>query len=181
MTTFALTAPRSRGATIAGIFAFVVLLSLASQVALPIPGTPVPVTLQPLIVVLAGLWLGPVAGAASMGVYLLAGALGLPVFAPIGLPGLARFMGPTAGYLFAYPVVAAVAGFISERVTGYRGRAIAAMAGMVVLFLGGISWLAIQTGNPRQAFALGLTPFAAFDVVKALLAAAIAPSRSRSA
>ncbi len=69
-----------------------------------------PITLQPLVVVLAGMWLGPVAGAASMVLYLLAGAAGLPVFSPFGAPGIARFFGPTGGYLFAYPVAAFVAG-----------------------------------------------------------------------
>src|SRR4029077_20419480 len=76
---------------IVGIVGFAIALAAASQVAIPLPFTPVPITLQPLVVVLAGLMLGPVAGAASMVLYLAAGAAGLPVFAPIGAPGIARF------------------------------------------------------------------------------------------
>ncbi|HET7187408.1 MAG TPA: biotin transporter BioY, partial [Gemmatimonadaceae bacterium] len=107
MTTLALAArsPRTRALSIvvaAGA------LALAAQFALPIPGTPVPITLQPFVVVLAGLLLGPVDAAAAMVLYLVAGAAGLPVFAPIGAPGLARLLGPTGGYLLAYPVAAAV-------------------------------------------------------------------------
>src|SRR5205814_7619144 len=91
--------PRDARLTIAGIAGFSIALALASQVAIPLPFTPVPITLQPLVVVLAGLMLGPVAGAASMLLYLAAGAAGFPVFAPIGAPGIARFLGPTGGYL----------------------------------------------------------------------------------
>ena len=112
--TLAITRRPSRVAAI-GIVGFAVALALASQVAIPIPGTPVPITLQPLVVVLAGMWLGPVAGAASMILHLAAGAVGLPVFSPYGAPGLARFVGPTGGYLFAYPIAAFVAGALSLR------------------------------------------------------------------
>src|SRR5687768_10073277 len=100
---------RRRGLSLVGIAGFAVALAAASQVSIPLPNTPVPITLQPLVVVLAGLWLGPVAGAASMITFLLAGAAGLPVFSPIGAPGLARLLGPTGGYLLAYPVAAFVA------------------------------------------------------------------------
>ena len=116
MTTSTLAVARRPSGIVAfGIVGFAVVLALASQIAVPIPGTPVPITLQPLVVVLAGMWLGPVAGAASMILYLVAGAAGLPVFSPFGAPGLARFVGPTGGYLFAYPVAAFVAGALSRR------------------------------------------------------------------
>ena len=86
-----------------------------------------PLTLQPMLVILAGMWLGPVAGAASMALYLAAGAAGLPVFTPIGAPGIARFFGPTGGYLLAYPVAAYVAGALDAVVRRRsRGRWIAA-------------------------------------------------------
>src|SRR5215471_11835215 len=101
MTTLARGVQRSSRVTAFGIIGFAVALAAASQIAVPLPWTPVPVTLQPMLVVLAGLWLGPVAGAASMAVYLLAGASGLPVFTPLGAPGIARFFGPTGGYLLA--------------------------------------------------------------------------------
>lgn len=178
MKTLALRAPRTRGATFGMVVGFAALLALASQVAIPVPGTPVPVTLQPMIVVLAGLWLGPAAGAASMVLYLLAGAAGLPVFAPFGAPGMLRLLGPTGGYLIAYPAVAAVAGWLSARRGDFAGRTLAALAGMVVLFAGGIAQLAILQGDVGRAVLLGLTPFAAFDVVKAVIAAALAPRRA---
>src|SRR3982751_4305136 len=102
MTTLTLAArsPRTRALSIvvaAGA------LALSAQFAMPIPGTPVPFTLTPFVVVLAGLLLGPVDAAAAMVLYLAAGAAGLPVFAPMGAPGLARLLGPTGGYLLAYP------------------------------------------------------------------------------
>src|SRR5579862_3920208 len=156
---------------------FVVLLALASQFAIPLPGTPVPLTLQPLVVVLAGMWMGPVVGAGAMIAYLLIGAAGVPVFAPIGAPGLARFLGPTGGYLIAYPAAAYVAGLLARRASGLVGRWLSAAAGIAVLFVGGIAQLALMSGSLRTAVQLGITPFAAFDVVKALAAALIAHPR----
>src|SRR5215467_7736497 len=122
MTTVARSAPRSSRITIIGIVGFAAAVAAASQVAVPLPWTPVPVTLQPMLVVLAGLWLGPVAGAASMALYLLAGASGLPVFTPLGAPGIARFFGPTGGYLLAYPAAAYVSGALARRTTTFLGR-----------------------------------------------------------
>src|SRR6476660_3017644 len=97
MTSLTPTLRQTKLSTIAGIVGFAVILAASAQVTLPIPGTPVPFTLQPLVVVLAGLMLGPVAGALSMALYLLAGAAGAPIFSPVpGLPqGIARFFGPT--------------------------------------------------------------------------------------
>src|ERR1043165_7719795 len=80
--------------TLVGIIGFAAAVAAASQIAIPLPWTPVPVTLQPMLVILAGMWLGPSAAAASMVLYLAAGAVGLPVFTPIGAPGIARFFGP---------------------------------------------------------------------------------------
>jgi len=171
----------SRRLAAVGVFGFAVALAAASQIAIPIPGTPVPMTLQPLIVVLAGLMLGPTLGAASMVLFLAVGAAGVPVFAPGGAPGVARLLGPTGGYLIAFPVAAYVAGFIAARKPTLTGRWVGAMLGMVVIFVGGLSQLTILTGSVRQAIALGITPFAALDVVKALVAALVARPRVRSA
>src|SRR6185503_5326584 len=121
MTTLALSPRRSATVTAVGIVGFAAAVAAASQVAIPIPGTPVPFTLQPMLVILAGMWLGPVAGAASMLLYLAAGAVGLPVFTPLGAPGIARFFGPTGGYLMAYPVAAYVAGALCRRATSLGG------------------------------------------------------------
>src|SRR5437762_11928752 len=133
--------------TIAGVVGVALALAAASQVAIPLPFTPVPITLQPLVVVLAGLMLGPVAGAASMVLYLAAGAAGLPVFAPIGAPGLALFFGPTGGYLIAYPAAAFVAGALGRRAPTLLGRWLAATARSAVILLGGVAELTIINGS----------------------------------
>lgn len=162
-----------------GAIAFAALLAAASQFAIPIPGTPVPITLQPLVVVLAGLVLGPAAAAASMVMYLAAGAAGLPVFAPVGAPGLARLLGPTGGYLLAYPAAAVVAGALGWRPLGqtpatFARRVAAAAAGILVLYAGGVAQLAVLTGGLAGAVELGVPPFVAFDALKAVVAAALA-------
>lgn len=179
MTTLTATFTQDRRIALVAAAGFVVALAASAQVAIPIPGTPVPVTLQPMVVVLAGLMLGPAVGFASMVTYLALGALGLPVFAPIGAPGVLRLLGPTGGYLIAFPFAAFAAGFVSQRFPKLAGRWAGAMLGMVVIFVGGITQLAILTGNFAQALALGITPFAAFDILKALVAAVIARPRTR--
>jgi biotin transport system substrate-specific component len=163
--------------TLIGIVGFAAAVAAASQIAIPLPFTPVPITLQPMLVVLAGLWLGPTAAVASMVLYLAAGAAGLPVFTPLGAPGVARFLGPTGGYLIAYPVAALVAGLVGRRVQSLGGRWLAATLGMAVIYLGGIAQLTILDGSIVRAIALGVTPFAALDLVKAFVAAAISGRR----
>jgi len=173
MTTVAL-ATRTTRTRAVGILVAVAALALASQFALPLPGTPVPLTLQPLIVVLAGLVLGPLDAAMAMVLYLGLGAAGLPVFQPIGAPGVARLLGPTGGYLLAYPVAAAVAGWLGAGREAFTTRALAAMAGILVLYVGGIAQLAVLTGSVATAAVIGALPFVAADAVKALVAAGIA-------
>ena len=175
MTTLAL--PRADRLTVVKAIGFAIAMALAAQVALPMPGTPVPFTLTPLVVLLAGFWLPPAAAVASMALYLAAGALGLPVWTPMGLPGAARLLGPTGGYLLAYPVAALVASLLSRRATSYLGRLIAGVAAMAVIFAGGLAQLAILTGSLTTAMVLGVTSFAALDLVKAALAAVLAPKR----
>ena len=181
MTTLTASLTQDRRFALIGAAGFVLALSAASQIAIPIPGTPVPVTLQPMVVVLAGLMLGPVAGFASMVTYLALGAMGLPVFAPVGAPGLLRLLGPTGGYLIAFPFAALAAGVVSQRFPRLAGRWAGAMLGMIVIFVGGITQLAILTGSLGQAIALGITPFAAFDILKAFVAALVARPRQRPA
>jgi biotin transport system substrate-specific component len=173
MTTVALAARTTRTRAI-GILIAVAALALASQFALPLPGTPVPLTLQPLVIVLAGLVLGPIDAAMAMVLYLGLGAAGLPVFQPIGAPGIARLLGPTGGYLLAYPVAAAVAGWLGAGRESFTTRALAAMAGILVLYVGGIAQLTVLTGSLATAALVGALPFVAADAVKALVAAAIA-------
>jgi biotin transport system substrate-specific component len=176
-----LSAARPARVTLAGVFGFALALAAASQVAIPLPGTPVPISLQPLVVVLAGFWLGPAAGAASMALYLAVGALGLPIFAPGGLPGAARLLGPTGGYLLAYPFAAWVAGSLRRVASSFTARALAAAAAIAVIYAGGLAQLAILTGSVGSAVTLGVLPFVGLDLVKSVLAAALAPGENRAA
>jgi biotin transport system substrate-specific component len=177
MTTLALAVrtPRSRAI---GIVIAVIALALASQIAIPLPGTPVPLTLQPFVVVLTGLLIGPIDAAAAMVLYLVAGAAGAPGFAPIGAPGLARLLGPTGGYLLAYPVAAAVAGWLGAGRERFGVRLVAAIAGILVLYAGGLSQLSIITGNVSTAVVWGVLPFVTADLLKAIVAAAVSGRRS---
>jgi biotin transport system substrate-specific component len=177
MTTLALAVrtPRSRAV---GIVIVAVALALSAQFAVPLPGTPVPVTLQPFVVVLAGLLIGPLDAAAAMVLYLVAGAAGAPVFAPIGAPGLARLLGPTGGYLLAYPVAAAVAGWLGAGRERFGARLVGAVAGICIMYVGGLSQLSIITGSLTAAAVIGVLPFVAADLLKAIVAAALSGRRS---
>ena len=166
----ALPALRSRAlAALAGALA----VALAAQVAVPLPGTPVPLSLAPLAVVLVGGLLGARVGAAALVTYLVMGAVGLPVFAPVGLPGVARLFGPTGGYLLAYPVAAAIAGAVTARGTGWVWVLAAPALGMLAIHAGGVAQLLVLTGSAAQAVALGTLPFVAGDVLKVGVAALV--------
>lgn len=161
-------------------------VAVAAQAAVPLPGTPVPMTLQPLAVLVVGGLLGARLGAAALVLYLALGALGLPVFTPGGLPGAARLIGPTGGYLLSYPAAAALVGWLvaSGRPTARALRLLlAAAAGMVVIHLGGSAQLAILTGNAGAATRYGLIPFLTGDLLKigiaALLILALGPAVRR--
>jgi biotin transport system substrate-specific component len=168
----------SRPSSLVGVVGFAAAVAAASQIAIPLPGTPVPFTLQPMLVILAGMMLGPAAGAASMALYLAAGAVGLPVFTPIGAPGIARFMGPTGGYLLAYPAAAWVSGVLARRSSLVAHRTLAGIAGIAMIYLGGIAQLTILNASLTRAVLLGVTPFAALDLIKAFVAAAISRPRA---
>ena len=148
-------------------------VALCAQVAVPLPWTPVPMTMQPFGVLLVGLLLGPGLGAAAMAAYLLEGAAGLPVFVA-GFGGLLP-LGPSAGYLLSYPLVAAVVGLLWRRRNGFLRAVLAAAAGDALILLGGASWLGLLThGSPSAVFHLAVLPFVAGDAIKVVLAAAIA-------
>lgn len=176
MSTMELLEQRSRGTGLAvtGVLGFAIAISLASQVSIPLPGTPVPLTLQPMFVVLAGLMLGPRLGALAVGLWVMAGAMGLPVFTPGGAPGLARLVGATGGYIVAAPAAAFAVGMLATRGAGFRGRLVAALVGMLVIYIGGMAQLAILTGSLSFAAVAGALPFAAADAVKAVIAATVA-------
>lgn len=156
-----------------------VLIAIAAQISVPIPHSPVPLTMQPLAVLLIGVVLGSWRGAAAAALYLLEGLGGLPVFAQ-GQGGLAVLLGPTAGYLLSYPLAAFVAGWVSERGWGSSvARATAGMlAALAVIYAGGWSWLSIVAGA-RGAFAIGIAPFLIADVIKVALGAALLPRAQR--
>jgi biotin transport system substrate-specific component len=151
-------------------------VALCARVTVPLPFTPVPLTLQNFAVLLVGLALGSRRGFAALALYLVEGALGLPVFNPTGLGGIAQVLGPTGGYLMAYPVVAFLSGWIAERgVRSFRRYAVAAVVGEVVLFAGGLAWLTVWTrGSWWQAAHFGLYPFVFAEVAKVMAAAGLA-------
>ncbi len=155
------------------------LIAIAAQIAIPIPFTPVPLTMQPLAVLLVGMALGSRRGAAAATLYLLEGLSGLPVFAQ-GHGGPLWLIGPTAGYLYSYPFAAFVAGWFSER--GWGNSFLRALCGMLaalaVIYAGGWSWLTILAG-PRAAFTMGIMPFVLADIVKVAIGAALLPYAER--
>ena len=163
------------GKQIAIVIGASLFVALCARLTLPLPGTPVPLTLQNFGVLLVGLLLGPRRAFAAMVLYLAEGAAGLPAFNPAGLGGSAQLFGPTGGYLMAYPFVAGLAGFLFDRGRKTFARAAAAgIAAEVVLFAIGLSWLAIWAGSFKKALFFGLYWFVFAEVIKVLLAAAAA-------
>lgn len=171
----AVAAPQSRFAgRLLGVALGVAVVALSARIAVPVPFSPVPMTLQPLAVLVVGGLLGAAGGAAALALYLLLGVAGLPVFA--GGAGPLYLMGPTGGYLLAFPVAAALAGRIAgsgATPAGTVGRALlAAAAGMLVIHIGGLAQLTLLSDNAGEAFRLGFLPFFTGDLVKVGLAAA---------
>jgi biotin transport system substrate-specific component len=153
-------------------------VALCARITVPLPFTPVPLTMQNFGVLLVGLTLGSRRGFAALALYLAEGAVGLPVFA--GLGGIAHLLGPTGGYLLAYPVVAGLAGFIAERGNrSFLRLALASLAAEVVLFATGIAWLQVLTHSFKLAVQWGLYWFVFAEVVKVMAAAGIANRLSR--
>jgi biotin transport system substrate-specific component len=173
-------AQRERGFEAARQVALVVgaslFVALCAHVTIPIPGTPVPLTVQNFGVLLVGLLLGSRRGFAALMLYLVEGVIGMPVFSPFGPGGIAQLLhGATGGFLLAYPLAAWLAGYAMER--GRRSFARAATAGLlaeVALFAGGLAWLAVLTHSVAQAFRWGLYWFLFAEVIKVMMAAGIA-------
>jgi biotin transport system substrate-specific component len=150
-------------------------VALCARVTIPLPFTPVPLTVQNFGVLLVGLLLGSRRGFAALTLYLAEGAMGMPVFSPVGPAGIAHLFGPTGGFLLAYPLVAWLAGYVMEH--GSKTFVRAAMGGLlgeVVLFAGGLTWLAVLTHSVAQAFRWGLYWFLFAEVIKVMMAAGIA-------
>jgi biotin transport system substrate-specific component len=163
------------------VIAASLFVALCARVTVPLPFTPVPLTLQNFGVLAVGLLLGSRRGFAALALYLVEGAVGLPVFSPsivLGV-GIARILGPTGGFLLAYPLVAFVAGYIyehgSEKGSSRFGwAAVAAVAAELVLFTSGLSWLALLTHSVSLALKFGLYWFVFAEVIKVLMAAGVA-------
>ncbi len=154
------------------VYASLLAALIAAGAYLALPIGPVPIVLQNFFVFLSGLLLGPRWGAASVGVYLMAGALGLPVFAG-GIGGIGRFAGPTGGYLLGYLPAVYVIGWISKKSKGRGALDVLAMVcGSIVIYTCGISWLKILSGMTlAKTLAVGMYPFILGDGLK--IAAAV--------
>lgn len=162
-----------------------VLTAAAAQVSFTLPGSPIPFTLQPLAVLLAGLTLGARLGAASQVLYLAAGVAGVSAFAwsPVLLPGAARLFGPTGGFLLAFPVAAAVCGLLSDRgmTRGIVGTMAAMGAGLVALYAGGIAWAGLFLPATTSAGVVAtFAPYAVADLVKVALVGPVVPMVRRA-
>ncbi|MBZ5614134.1 MAG: biotin transporter BioY [Acidobacteriia bacterium] len=162
------------------VIAASLFVALCARVTVPLPFTPVPLTLQNFGVLTVGLLLGSRRGFAALSLYLVEGAFGLPVFSPSILGGgIAQILGPTGGFLMAYPLVAFVAGWIYEQRSDRGSRrfgwaALSAVAAEVVLFAGGLSWLAVLTHSVSLALRYGLYWFIFAEIIKVLMATAVA-------
>jgi biotin transport system substrate-specific component len=178
----------ARGVRIASVLFISVLTAAAAQVSVPVPFTSVPLTLQPMVVLLGGLALGSRLGSASQILYLAAGIAGLPVFAasPLLPPGPFRLLGPTGGYLMAYPLAAYVTGYLAERGLDrrYATSVIAMLAGLIVIYAAGATWLGLfartVSGSAAvglgAALATGVFPFVIPDLIKLAVAAGLVPA-----
>jgi biotin transport system substrate-specific component len=173
--------PQGRVVEVAQQVAMVVgaslFVALCAHITIPLPFTPVPLTVQNFAVLLVGLMLGSRRGFAALALYLAEGASGLPVFSPLplGPGGVAHIIGVSGGFLMAYPFVAFLAGFVFERGRKTFARAAtAAVLGEILLFAGGVGWLYYLTHSLARAAYLGFYWFMAAEVMKVMFAAAIA-------
>lgn len=153
------------------------LFALSARVSMPLGFTPVPITLQTLVVMLVGAALGSRRGALAALLYLAEGATGLPVFASGG--GLLYLLGPTAGYLWSYPIAAFVVGWLCERGLdrSFATSLLAMLPGSIIIYLIGVPWLAFVVHlSLGQALIAGLLPFIPGDIIKVIIAAALLPT-----
>jgi len=157
-------------------------VALCARITLPLPFTPVPLTLQNFGVLLVGLALGPRRAFAALVLYLGEGLMGMPVFNPTGLGGLAQLLGPTGGFLLAYPFVAGIAGWVFDAKNEKKSFARAAIActlAEIFLFVCGLSWLAVLTHSVALAIRFGLYWFVFAEVIKIMSASALASGWQR--
>lgn len=153
------------------------LVAVCAHLALPLYFTPVPLSLAPFAVLVIGLLLSPRMAAATLGVYLLEGALGLPVFSPTpAVAGLAHLLGPTGGYLLSYPLAAALIAYLVRRTNrGFTSAFLSAALGSFVILACGAAWLAVLThASLASVFSLAVLPFLPGDALKVAAAAGLA-------
>ena len=165
---------------IASVALAVAVTAASAQFTMPLPFTAVPFTFTPMAVLLTAAALGSRLGAVTQVIYLFLGAVGLGVFSPSATlpPGLLRLVGPTGGYLMAYPLAAFLTGWLSER--GWDRRYVTSFAAMLfglgVIYLGGVSWLTVAyTHAVGPAVTMGLVQFVALDLMKIAAAAVVLP------
>jgi biotin transport system substrate-specific component len=178
----------ARATSAAAVLFITALTAAAAQFSVTLPFTAVPLTFQPTVVLLGGLALGARLGMASQLLYLAAGIAGLPVFAPSLLlpPGALRLLGPTGGYLMAYPFAAFAVGYLAQRGFDrrYATSVVAMLAGLVLVYVCGATWFGLfaRTGAEsvsaavQRALAGGVYPFVLADIGKLAIAAAVLPS-----
>src|SRR5262249_16467450 len=144
------------------------------RISVPLPFSPVPLTLANFGVLLIALTIGSRRAAAAMLLYLGQGAMGMPVFSPAGPGGIAQLIGVTGGYLMSFPIAAFVAGWIAERGKSTISRMmVAALCGEILVFLGGVTWLAFAWHLPVSKAAIwGVYPFAFAEIIKIMSAVA---------
>lgn len=160
------------------VVAATALVAICAHVSLPLPFTPVPITLQNFAVILVGMVLGPVAGFSAMVLYLAEGAMGMPVFSPHGLGGVAQLMGPTGGYLFSYPLAAAAAGWVVRAMrnagTRFTSAVAAGIVANIIIFAVAVSWMAhLLHLSAAAAWTLAAAPFLPGEVIKVITAAGV--------
>ncbi len=156
------------------IFSFTLITAIGAQITIPVK--PVPFTLQTMMVVLSGAFLGAKKGAYSQIVYLFLGCIGLPVFAqiPDSTIGFARLFGPTGGYLIAFPVGAFLTGFMAKRLKSYFGIIVSMLSGELFILLFGSMFLGlIYLKDVKEALITGAAVFLIWTVVKDVIGASI--------
>ncbi len=178
MTNFAFTAVSDRRVALLRTIGLVIgaslFIAVCARLSLPLPFTPVPLTLANFAVLAVGLVLGSRRGFAATATYLLMGTAGLPVLSPFASGGLLHLFGPTGGYLLAYPIVAYIAGVGAER-GGFARKLVTATLAELFLFVCGVSWLIVLLHVPfAKAAAFGLYPFVFFEGMKVMGAAGLA-------
>jgi biotin transport system substrate-specific component len=168
---------RNAGIAIAATF----VIAICAHISMPLPWTPVPLVAQDLAVIVVGFLLGPQLGFATLVLYLAEGAVGLPMFNPHGVGGVAQIFGPTGGFLMAYPVVAFVAGALRSRTGKYTQNVAAAAIAMLLLFVCGASYFAILLHTSAAVTVnSAVTPFLPGAILKCAVAAGIATAWTKS-